>query len=450
MQNNKIIVALFIILISFSYNGIAQDKNIDQIVAIIGSNIILKSEIEAINLQNQAQGITSDGDMKCDILENLLIEKLMVAEAELDTNITVTDNQINQQLDQRINYFMQHLGTEKEVENYFKKPIAKLKSELQDVIRNEILSGQMKNTIIKDTKVTPSEVRYYFKNLPEAEKQIINTQYEYAQITIVPQISEEEENRIKEELRNIKKRVEDGENFAMFVVLYSEEPGSAKTGGDLGYFGRATMDPAFSAAAFNLKPGQISNVVKSEFGYHIIQMIDRKGEKVRCKHIIMKPKISIETKQKSIEMLDSLVNEIRKEKISFSDAAMRYSDDKNSRNNGGIVVQPMTMSSKFELDMLPPEVSKVLTTLKINEVSDPFISINDRQREVIQIVKLINKTEAHTANVSEDYPLLSELYLQKKQDDLIQKWISERQAKTYIRIDDTYTNCDFKFKNWIK
>lgn len=449
MRNNKFIVAFFIILFSFSINSIAQDKNIDQIVAIIGSNIILKSDIEAINLQNQAQGITSDGDMKCDILENLLIEKLMVAEAELDTNIIVTDNQINQQLDQRIDYFKQHLGSEKEVEKYFKKPIAKLKSELNEVIRNEILSSQMKSTIIKDVKVTPSEVRYYFRNLPDDEKQTINTQYEYAQITTTPKISELEENRIKEELRNIKKRVEEGENFTMFAILYSEGP-SAKDGGDLGYFGRATMDPAFSAAAFNLKPGQVSNVVKSEFGYHIIQMVDRKGEKVRCKHIIMKPKIDIETKEKSVAMLDSLVNVIRKGDIPFNAAAMRYSDDKNSRNNGGIVIHPMTMSSKFELDMLPPDVSKKLTTLKIGEISDPFITINQKQREIIQVVKLVNKTEAHKANIAEDYPLLSETFLAKKQEDIIQNWIGERQAKTYITIDDTYMNCDFKFKNWIK
>ena len=450
MQNNKIIVAFIILLNSFSFNTFAQDKNIDQIVAVIGSNIILKSDIEALALQNQAQGITSEGDIKCEILENLLIEKLMVAEAELDTNIIVTDNQINQQLDMRMQYFLQHLGSEKEVENYFKKPLVELKSELHDVIQNEILSNQMRNKIIENAKVTPSEIRYYYKNMSEDEKPVVNTQYQYAQITMIPPISEEEENKIKEKLRDIKKRVEEGENFAMFAVLYSEEPGSAKTGGDLGYFGRATMDPAFAAAAFNLKPGQVSNVVKSDFGYHIIQMIDRKGEKIRCRHILMQPKVDIETKEKTLAMMDSLVNAIRKEKIPFAEAAMRYSQDKNSRNNGGLVVQPNTMSSKFELSQLPPDVSKKLINLKINEISDPFITIDNKQREVIEVVKLIDKTESHTANMTEDYPMLSDMFLQKKQEELIQNWISERQEKTYIRIDDTYSNCDFKFKNWIK
>ena len=449
MRNSKIIIPLFLLLNLFSFHILAQDKIIDQIVAIIGSNIILKSDIESINLQNQAQGITSEGDMKCDILENLLIDKLMVAEAELDTNIIVTDNQINQQLNMRIEYFLQHLGSEKEVENYFKKPIVQLKSELKDVIRNEILSSQMKNKLIEKIKTTPSEVRYFYRNLPDDQKPKINTQYEYAQITAIPVVSEAEEIRIKDELRSIKKRVEEGENFAMFAVLYSEDPG-ASNGGDLGYFGKATMDPAFSEAAFNLKPGQISNVVKSDFGYHIIQMVDRKGEKVRCRHIILKPKIDIEAKEKIIASMDSLVNSIRKGEITFADAALRYSNDKNSRNNGGIVIHPTTMSSKFEPSMLPPDVSKVIDKLNINEISKPFISIDEKQREVIQFVKLVNKVDAHIANLTEDYPLISEMFLQKKQEDTILEWISERQSKTYIRIDDTYANCTFKFKNWIK
>ena len=451
MQNRKSIVAILILLNAISFTLRAQDKIVDQIVAVIGSNIILKSDIENYALQSQAQGITTDGDMKCEILEQQLEDKLLVAEAELDTNITVTDNQINQQLDARIDYFQHNLGSEKAVEEYFKKPIVQLKAELQEVIRNEILSSQMRQKLIENIKATPSEVRYYYRNLPDDEKPQVNTQYEYAQILAIPKVSEKEENRIKDELRSFKKRVEEGENFAMFAVLYSEDPGSSKNGGDLGYFGRATMDPAFSAAAFNLKPGQVSNVVKSEFGYHIIQMIDRKGDKIRCRHIIMKPKVDIDTKEKILHRLDSLVTDIRKGKISFADAAMRFSDDKNSRNNGGIVVNPMTMSSKFEGSALPPDVSKVLDKLNINEISAPFIARDGRnQNEVIQVVKLIDKIDAHTANLSEDYPLISDMYLQKKQEEAIENFISERQSKTYIRIDDTYANCNFKFKNWIK
>lgn len=449
MLNNKIFVAVLLFCNIIIANLTAQDKIVDQIISVIGSNIILKSDIEAIYLQNQAQGITSDGDMKCDILENLLIEKLMVAEAELDTLIIVTDNQINQQLDARIQYFIQHLGSEKEVENYFKKPIVQLKSDLKDVISNEILSSQMKNKIIENATVTPSEVRYYFKNLPSDQIPMINTQYEYAQINFIPPINEADENAIKEKLRDIKKRVENGENFSMFAVLYSECP-SAKVGGDLGYFGKAAMDPAFSAAAFALKPGQISNVVKSEAGYHIIQLNDRMGDKIKCKHILLKQKVKIEEKEKLINTLDSLTNAIRKGTITFEEAAFRFSMDKNSRNSGGLVTNPQDMSSKFEAGILPPDVSKVLTGLEINEISKPFFTTDDKGRDIIQIVKLINKIEAHKANITEDYTLISENFMDKKKNDMIQDWISKRQSKTYIRIDDTYLNCDFKFKNWIK
>jgi peptidyl-prolyl cis-trans isomerase SurA len=449
MKINKNIIALFTLFILFAGNLYSQDKIVDQIVAVVGSNIILKSEIEAANLQNQAQGITSDGDMKCEILENLMVEKLMVAEAELDTLIIVTDNQINQQLDARIQYFIQHLGSEKEVENYFKKPIVQLKSELKDIIHNELLSSQMKNKVIDEVKVTPSEVRYYFKNLPEDKIPTINAQYEYAQITLIPTITEDEENSIKEKLRDFKKRVENGENFSMFAVLYSECP-SAKNGGDLGYFGKATMDPAFSATAFALKPGQISNVVKSEAGYHIIQMTDRMGDKIRCKHILLKPKVKIEEKEKLINRLDSISNLVRKNEMPFEEASFRYSMDKNSRNNGGLVVQQGTMSSRFEPEMLPPDVSKVLTKMKINEISEPFITTDESGNQIIEVVKLISKTDSHKANIGEDYQLISDQYLEKKKNDAIQDWISKRQSKTYIRIDDTYSNCDFKFKNWKK
>jgi len=449
MKINKIVVVVFVLCVTLSDNLFAQDKIVDQIVAVVGSNVILKSEIEAAYLQNQAQGMTSDGDMKCEILENLMIEKLMVAEAELDTLIEVTDNQINQQLDMRIQYFIQHLGSEKEVENYFKKPIVQLKSELKDIIHNELLSNQMKSKVVENVTVTPSEVRYFFKNLPEDQIPVVNAQYEYAQITLIPAITEAEESVIKEKLRDFKRRAEAGENFSMFAVLYSECP-SSKNGGDLGLFGKATMDPAFSAAAFALKPGQISNVVKSEAGYHIIQMNDRMGDKIRCKHILLKPKVKIEEKERLMTTLDSIANLVRKNDISFDDASMRYSMDKNSRNNGGLVVHPGTMSSKFDLEMLPPDISKVLTKLNINEISAPFFSTDETGKDVVVLVKLINKSEAHKANISEDYQLISDNYLEYKKNETIQTWISKRQSKTYIRIDDTFLNCEFKFKNWKK
>lgn len=434
----------------FAGVSIAQDKIIDQIVAVVGGNTILKSDIEGMYIQNQAQGMTSDGDMKCEILESLLVEKLLIAEAILDTTIEVSDSQINQNLDQRIEYFTTNLGSVQAVEKYFKKSIVEIKADLEEVIKNQQLTQQMQSKIIKDIAVTPAEVRYHYRNMKEDEIPMVSANVEYAQIVFKPKVELEEENRVKARLRELKKKIEEGSNFATMAVLYSEGP-SAKTGGELGYSGRASLDPAYAAAAFNLKGDRVSNVVKSEFGYHIIQLIDRKGEQVNTRHIIMKPKVSAEAMTQAYERLDSLANFIREEKITFEQAAATYSWDKDSRNNGGLVINPMTTSSKWLVTDLDPDVSKVLMDMNVNEISKPFKTIDrSNQQEVYKIVKLIRKKETHKANLRDDYIELAEEYLAKKKEEALDKWIRERQKMTYIRIDDTYVNCQFKYDGWIK
>lgn len=443
------LVAGILLATSVSAVSLAQDKTIDQIVAVVGSNIIMKSDVESMYLQEQAQGVVSNGDMKCDILEDFLVQKLLLAEAELDTTIEVTDSQINQNLDQRMQYFVQHLGSEKAVEQYFKKPITEIKANLEEVIRNQLLTNQMRNKIEGKVQVTPAEVRYHYRNMKPGDIPMVQPQVEYAQITVAPKISLEEENRIKARLREFKKRIENGESFATLAVLYSEGP-SAPNGGELGYMGRAQLDPAYAAAAFSLKGDRVSNVVKSDFGYHIIQLIDRKGEQINTRHIILKPKPTPEAMQEAYDRLDSLANFVREQDISFANAALHYSYDKDTRNSGGVVINPQTMSTQWKKDQLDPDVSKVLDGLKVNEVSDPFKTIDDKQRTVYKIVKLISRTNQHRANLQEDYQMLSDEYLAQKKQEALNKWISEQQAKTYISIDNTYANCNFKFKDWIK
>ncbi|MBW8325472.1 MAG: peptidylprolyl isomerase [Prolixibacteraceae bacterium] len=429
----------------------AQDKTVDQIVAVVGKNIILKSDIEEMFKQQQAQGITTDGDMKCEILENFLVEKLLLAEAEMDTTITVSDSQLNQNLEQRIQYFISHLGSEKEVEAYFKKSIVDLKADLEEVIKNQQMTQQMQGKIIDKVTVTPAEVRYHFKNLPEAEIPQIDAQIEYAQITVMPIISLEEEDRIKSTLRELKRRIESGESgFAPLAVIYSEDPGSARSGGDLDYMGRGNLDPAYAAAAFNLKGDKISNVVKSEFGYHIIQALDRKGEQLKTRHILMKPKVSPEALKKAFGQIDSIADFVRKGTFKFEDAALRWSYDKNSRNNGGVAINPETGESKWKMSELDPDVSKEIAKMNINEISKPFQTIDDKQRVVYKIVKLINKTPAHKANMRDDYVELSNIYLSSKKEKTLDSWIREKQMGTYVRIDPTYGNCNFKYQGWIK
>lgn len=451
MMQNKLLEFLGIIILTITMANVsAQDKVVDQIVSIVGSNIILKSDIEKMYMDQQAQGITTDGDMKCEILENFLIDKLLIAEAELDTLIEVTPSQVNQQMDGQLQMYISHFGSEQAVEDYFKKPIAAIKSEMQDVIRNQLLSSQMQQKIIQDVTATPSEVRNFYRTLPEEEIPVIPAQYEYAQITVKPQIELEEENRVKAELRELKRRIESGSSFAAMAVMYSEGP-SANDGGEIGYQGRGQLDPAYASAAFNLKGDKISNVVESEFGYHIIQLIDRQGDKVNTRHILMKPKVSDEAREQAYNRLDSLANMIRKDEIPFAEAARIFSSDKDSRNNGGIVINPNTMSSKFTVEELEGQVSKVLSTMNINEISEPFESQDPESRQTVyKIVKLIDKTNEHKANLRDDYQQIANLFLQQKKEKVLEKWISEKQADTYIRIDETYANCNFDFDNWIK
>jgi len=446
------LVGLFILLgcVVLTNQTQAQDKVVDQIVAVVGKNIILKSDIEGMFQQQQAQGISSDGDMKCEILENLLVEKLLLAEAELDTTITVSDSQLNESLEQRIQYFTSHLGSEKEVEAYFKKSIIDLKADLQEVIKNQQMTQQMQNKIIDKVTVTPAEVRYHFKNLPEAEIPQIDAQIEYAQIVVQPMVSLEEEDRIKSTLRELKRRIESGESgFAPLAVMYSED-GSARNGGELDYMGRGQLDPAYAAAAFNLKGDKISNVVKSDFGYHIIQVMDRRGEQIKTRHIIMMPKASEKAMATAFGQIDSIADFIRKGTFKFEDAALRFSYDKDSRNNGGVVINPQTGESKWKMSELDPDVSKVIATMNVNEISKPFKTVDDKQRPVYKIIKVINKTDAHKANLRDDYVELSNIYMASKKEKALDTWVREKQSGTYVHIDDTYINCNFKYKGWIK
>ena len=428
----------------------AQDKVVDQIVAVVGSNPILKSDIEVQAIEMQARGVTTQGDAKCEILERLLEQKLLLAEAELDTLIIVSDNQINQKMDYQMNYYIQNIGSEKEVEKYFNKSINQLKAEMSETIREQLKTEQMQGKIIEKVTATPSEVRQFFRQLPTAEIPTIGSQLEYAQITVLPTITEKEDLEVKAKLRDFKKRVENGDNFATLAIMYSEDPQSARNGGEMEYVGRAELDQAFATEAFNLKPDQVSKVVKSEFGYHIIQLIDRKGEKIKCRHILLRAKVDPAELERAKNRVDSIADFVRKGKMTWEQATYLYSSDKSTRNNGGLVTSQRTGSSKFEVTELDPDVSKEITQMNIGETSRPFLTIDDKQRQVYKVIKLINKTTSHQANLQEDYQTLSEMFLAKKKEEAYRKWIAKQQAKTYIHVDDSYANCNFKLKSWKK
>jgi peptidyl-prolyl cis-trans isomerase SurA len=313
------------------------------------------------------------------------------------------------------------------------------------------MTQQMQGKIVDKVTITPAEVRLNFKNLPQNEIPQIGEQVEYAQITVQPEIPIEEEDRIKSTLRELKRRIESGESgFAPLAVMYSED-GSAKNGGELDYMGRGSLDPAYAAAAFNLKGDKISNVVKSEFGYHIIQVMDRKGELIKTRHILMMPKPSDKSLQKSFQRIDSIANFIRDGKFKFEEAALHFSYDKDSRNNGGIVINPETGESKWKLSELDPDVSKIVANMKVGDISKPFKTMDLKNQQVIyKVIKLVNKRDSHPANLRDDYVELSNVYMAKKKEQTLDKWIREKQSGTYVHIDDSYLNCNYKYKGWIK
>ena len=426
----------------------AQDNVVDKIIAVVGNQVILKSDVENDFLARKARGyISGNTDAKAEIFEDLLIQKLMIAQAQIDS-VEVTEQEVENELEQKMQHFIQQIGSKEKLEQYFGKSIYDMKNDLRDKTRDEKISRKMQAEITKNIRITPAEVREYYRKFPKDSLPMIPGEVEVQQIVKKPQITDDEKDRIRTKLRGFRDRVLNGENFATLAVLYSEGP-SARQGGELGYTSRADLVPEFANVAFNLKPGKVSKIVETEFGFHIIQLIDRKGERINIRHILLKPKIKDEKRELAIAQLDSIANMIRTEKLSFDEAALYFSEDKDTRNNGGLLVNPQTASSSFEKDALPPTIAKQVNNLKINEISDPFLEVN-RGINQYKIIKIKSEKKPHKANLSDDWSQFEMMLTRQKQDKVLGKWIKERQANTYVSIDDEYKNAKFRFKGWIK
>ncbi|MFA8436542.1 MAG: peptidylprolyl isomerase [Marinifilaceae bacterium] len=445
----KTAVTVFSILTLGLLPGRAQENMIDQIIAVVGNEVILKSDVENRFLNYQAQGYTSGtGDFKGEIFEDLLIQKLLLAQAQVDS-IEVTEQEVENELDRKMQMYIERIGSKEKLEQYFNKSILDMKNDLRDMTRDERTKEKMQAEITKNIHLTPAEVRDFYENIPKDSLPEIAGEVELQQIVKYPEIDVEEKDRIRERLRGFRDRIIKGESFATLAVLYSEDPGSAQRGGELGYTTRSSLVPEFANEAFNLKPGKISKIVESEYGFHIIQLVDRKGERINVRHILLKAKISDEKREKSISQLDSIADQIRSEKITFDQAAFYYSDDKDTRNNGGLLVNPYTATSKFQQDNLPPAIAQHLSGIKLNEISDPFLD-NSQGKESYKIITLKSESKAHKANLNDDWSQFENMLKAKKQQKILDKWIKEKQKSTYIHIDDSFKNSTFRFKGWIK
>ena len=446
---------------------------IDEVVWVVGDEAILKSDIEALRIQGQQEGLRWNGDPDCVIPEQIAVQKLYLNQAIIDS-VEVTESEITQGVEQYIENMISVIGSREKLEEYQKKSLSQIRSELRDSYRERQMVQGMQQKLVKDITVSPAEVRRYFQKIPEDSIPFVPTEVEVQIITQQPRIEQEEINRVKEELRSYTERITKGEtSFQTLARMYSEDPGSARRGGELDYMGRGTLDPAFATVAFSLTdPKKVSKIVESEFGFHIIQLIDKRGEKIKVRHILRKPVVSDEAITKAMNRLDTVAIAVRDgvppemikpifkdkdgraiEKFTFEDGVALFSDDKDTRNNNGLMANTTEegqRTSRFKLAELPPEVAKTVDAMQVGEVSAPFQMTNERGQTVCAIVKLKNRTEGHKATITEDFQVMKNLVLEKRRSEKLHEWVVNRIKSTYVRINDRYRDCKFEYEGWVR
>ena len=429
--------------------AIAQDNIIDEVVWVVGDEAILKSEVEQTRLHLMMTGQQLDGEPYCVIPEQLAIQKLFLHQAAIDS-IEVTDQEALNELEGEINMRINQIGSREKLEEYFGKTLTQIREELRETVRDRLIVEKMQRHLFDDIKLTPAEVRRGYEKMSEEEIPFVPTEVEVQIITQQPEIPYEEIERVKEELRGYAERVNSGEaQFSTLAVFYSQDTESARRGGDLGTFGRGEMVPEFSAVAFNLTdPNKVSKIVETEFGFHIIQLIEKRGDRVHARHILRKPEVPVESMNASLGKLDSIANEIRNGNITFEEA-VAWSADKNTRKNFGLMSNDETLSSRFELQKLPQEVAKAVYTMEVGEISAPFAMIDTKTgKEICAIVKLKNRIDGHKATPTEDFQVIKDVMTAKMKEEKLEAWIKEKQKTTYVRINDNWRNCEFQYPGW--
>ena len=441
---------------SDSLQPIPAQSVIDEVIWVVGDEAVLKSDVEALRMQAAMEGVKWSGDPDCTIPEQIAVNKLFLHQADIDS-IEVTEADVAQEVEQQISYWLEMVdGSRERLEEYKHQSISQMRQELRQELRDRQKIQKMKRKLVEDISVTPADVRRYFNSLPADSLPYVPTEVEVQIVTFTPRIAPEEINRVKDELRDYTERVTKGEtSFQALARLYSEDPGSARQGGELGLMGRATLDPAFAAVAFNLTdPKKISKIVESEFGFHIIQLVEKRGDKVNVRHILKKPVVSDEAIEHAIGRLDSLATEIRKEQFTFEEADSLLSDDKDTRNNKGLMsntnMQTGRISSRFQMQDLPQEVAKVVDTMQVGQISSAFQMINQRGKTVCAIVKLKNRVEGHKASITEDFQVMKDVVLAKRNEECIHQWVVDKIKSVYTRLNENYRDCKFEYEGWFK
>lgn len=428
----------------------AQNNIIEEVAWTIGDQPIYKSEIEEYYQQMLYERMPIKGDPYCVIPEQLAIEKLFLHQADIDT-VEVQESMIHQQVDSWINYLVTNIGTKEKVEEYFRKSIPDIREWRADQLRNQSRIEQVKRNMVKDVKITPSDVQRYYKQLPEDSIPFIPLQVEVQIITINPVIPREEIDDVKARLREYSDRVVNGEtSFSTLATLYSEDPGSASHGGEIGFLGRGHLEPEYAAVAFNLNdPKKVSKIVETQYGYHIIQLIEKRGDRINTRHILLRPKVSPDDLKKAAVRLDSVVAQMREGKFTFEDATSIISQDKDTRFSRGTMTNEQTGTTRFEMSQLPQEIAKVVDKMQPGEISDAFVMMDPkRNREVVAIVKLTQRIDPHQANLSDDFQTIKDLCENAAREKVIKKWLAQKIKDTYVRIEENWSDCTFENEGW--
>ena len=425
---------------------------IDEVAWVIGDEAIFRSDVEDMYSSMRSEGVSLPGDPYCTLPERMAVEKLYLHQAKIDT-IEAPESQVSSAVERRIDFFVQNLGSREKVEEYFRKSMPALKEQLTEVMRNNYIVDQVQTSLTKNVKATPNEVRKYFDSLPEDSIPYIPLQVETQIVRINPVIPRQEIEDIKARLRNYADRVNKGESeFSTLAIMYSDDDGSSVQGGELGFHGKADFVPEFSAVAFNLSdPKKVSRIVETEYGYHIIQLIEKRGDQANFRHILLRPKVSSTELKNSVSRLDSIRKEIVAGAITFDEAARFISQDKDSRNNRGIMMNNQTGSSRFEMQELPVEIARQVEKMEPGDVSEAFIMMDPkRNTEVAAIVRLTSRIPGHRANLSDDYNMIKDMYLAHRKQEILKDWVEKKIKETYVHIEDGWDKCDFEYEGWIK
>ena len=424
---------------------------IDEVIWVVGDEAILRSEVEEERLRAQYEGQQIPGDPYCVIPEQLAVQKLFLHQAELDS-VEANESSVSHQVDMRLNYYINQIGSKEKMEEYFRKTSSEIREEMMTTVRNQMIIQQMQQKLTSDIKPTPAAIRRYYNSLPADSIPMMPAQVEVQILSFEPPVPAEETERVKSRLREFTERVQNGTaDFGMLARLYSEDTESAKRGGELGFVGRGQLVSEFAEVAFNLNdPKRVSRIVQTEYGYHIIQLIEKKGERINCRHILLRPRISATDKVKAIERLDSIRQLITTDSLQFEQAVIRFSQDKNTVMNAGLMINPNTGSSRFEYQDLAPEIAKQIYSLNEGEVSQPFVMMDPaKNREVCAIVRVAKKTDVHRANLTDDFQAIKGMLETKLSADFIHEWILKKQKSTYIQISPEWQGCDFQYPGWI-